>query len=248
MRVMAQRLAMVVVVLAWAQVSLAQTADEVIEKSIGAMGGRAAIEKVKTRVMTGTITLSTPGGDIPGTIEVYNAVPNKVRTVIKADLTAFGAGLMTIDQRFDGTTGYVLDSLQGNRDITGNQLDNMRNNSFPHPFLSYKAMGNSAKVGAKEKDGAGEAYQLTFEPAKGSTVRQYVDATSFLPTKAVITVNIPQLGQDVEQTALVSDYRAVDGVMVPFKLNVSSSVQGFTVAFAKIENNVAVDDKLFSKP
>ena len=248
MRVLAQRLAVVVMTMAFAQVSWAQTADEIIEKSIAAMGGRAAIEKVNTRVMSGTITLTTPAGDIPGTIEIYNARPNKVRTVIKADLSAFGAGPLVIDQRFDGTSGYVLDSLQGNRDITGNQLENMKNNSFPHPFLTYKAMGTVVKMGAKEKDGAGEAYSLTIEGTTGSPIRQLIDAQSFLPTKSIITVNVPQLGQDVEQTAVVSDYKPVDGVMVPHKLVVSSSVQGFTVTFAKIENNVAVDEKLFLKP
>jgi len=55
MRILIQRLAAVVLVLAWAQASSAQTADEVIEKSIAAMGGRAALEKIKTRSMTGSI-------------------------------------------------------------------------------------------------------------------------------------------------------------------------------------------------
>ena len=89
-------------VLASAQSASAQTADELIEKSIAAMGGRAAFAKVKTRSMSGTITINTPAGDIPGTIEILNARPNKARTLIKADLSAFGAGPLEIDQRFDG--------------------------------------------------------------------------------------------------------------------------------------------------
>ena len=242
------RLGVVVLALTWAHTAAAQTADEIIEKSIAAMGGRAALGTVKTRVSTGTITLTTPAGDIPGTIEVYQAAPNKVRTVIKADLSAFGAGPLVVDQRFDGTTGYVLDTLQGNRDITGNQLDNMRNQAFPHAFLAYKAMGQSVKLGAREKIGDRDSYLLIFEPTAGSTVKQYVDAQSMLPTRAVVTVNVPQLGQDVEQTADVSDFRDLDGTKVPYKLVVSSSVQGFTVNFAKIETNVAIDEKMFSKP
>ena len=46
----ATRFALVAVFLAWAPIVSAQTADEVIEKSIAAMGGRAAMEKIKTRV------------------------------------------------------------------------------------------------------------------------------------------------------------------------------------------------------
>ena len=247
MRIFIQRVAAIVVVLAWAHVSSAQTADEVIEKSIAAMGGRAAMEKIKTRSMTGDISLTTPAGDIPGTVEITNAAPNKSRTVIKADLSAFGAGPLVIDQRFDGTSGYVLDSLQGNRDITGNQLDNMKANSFPHLFLAYKAMGTTVKLIGKEKVGDRDAFLLTFEPSTGSVVRQFVDAESYLPVQAIIKANLPQLG-DIEQTMIASDFREVDGVKVPFKVQVTSPATGFTMTFSKIANNVAVDEKAFMKP
>ena len=143
MNLISRRLALALVLLSPAAVLSAQTVDEVIAKSVAASGGRAALLKVKSRSMTGTITLSTPGGEIVGSVEILNAAPNKSRSVIKADLSALGAGPLTIDQRFDGTAGYVLDTLQGNRDITGGQLDNLRNGSFPSSFLTYKEMGIS---------------------------------------------------------------------------------------------------------
>lgn len=247
MRNLIQRFAVLVVILAWAQVSSAQTADEVIEKSIAAMGGRAAMEKIKTRQTTGDITLITPAGDIPGTIDVTNAAPNKARTVIKADLSAFGAGPMVIDQRFDGTNGYVLDSLQGDRPIGGDQLLNMRSNTFPHPFLSYKANGTTVKMAEKEKVGGRDAFVLLFEPSSGPTVRQYVDAETFLPVQARIKMNIPPIGE-TEQTAVASDFRDVDGVKVPFKLQVTSPATSFTIVISKVQQNVPVDDKVFVKP
>ena len=247
MRLHIRSLAVAVVILSWAGLASAQTADEVIEKAIAALGGRAAMEKIKTGIMTGTISLQTPAGDIPGTIEIYNAVPNKVRTVIKADLSSVGAGQLLIDQRFDGTSGYVMDSLQGNRDITGSQLDSMRSNSFPHPFLNYKAMGTSVTLGAKEKVGERDAFVLTFEPSSGTPTRQYIDAETFMPLRSMVRVEVPQMGE-VEQTYEPSDFRAVDGVKIPHRLNVSSSIQGFAITFTKIENNAVVDQKLFSKP
>ena len=242
------RSAMAVVVLACAQIAAAQTADEIIEKSIAALGGRAAFDKIKTRSMSGTITLNTPVGDIPGSIEILNARPNKARTVIKADLSSVGAGPLTIDQRFDGQTGYVIDTLQGDREMTGNQLDNLRNAGFPHAFLNYKEAGFSVKLQGKEKLGAGEAYVLIFEPAKGSTIRQFIDAQTLLPVRFTMSVNVPQVGADVEQTTTLEDYRDVEGVKMPFKLTASSSLQSFTVTLDKIAHNVAADDKLFVKP
>jgi outer membrane lipoprotein-sorting protein len=241
------RVAVAVVLLFSANAAWAQTAEDVIEKSLAALGGRAAHAKIKTRSMAGTITLGTPVGDIPGTIDITNALPNKTRTLIKADLTSVGAGPLVIDQRFDGQSGYVLDSLQGNREITGNQLDNLRNSGFPHAFLTYKELGITAKLQGKDKVGDRDAYVLVFEPTAGSTIRQFIDAESFLPTRFVMTVNVPQMG-DLEQTTDLSDYREVDGVKLPHKLTASSSVQSYTVEISKVEHNAAVDEKQFVKP
>jgi hypothetical protein len=236
-----------VVVLFGPHTSAAQTADEIIEKSIAAMGGRAAMEKLKTRVATGTLSIGTPAGDLTGSVEMFAATPNKQRTVIKADLTQFGGGELLVDQRFDGTSGFVIDSMQGNRDITGSQLDNMKASAFPHPFLAYKALGIAVKLGAKEKVADRDAYLLTFEPAAGNPIRQYVDAETFLPTRGIIRVTLPQLGE-IEQWIDTSDYRELDGVKVPFTLTLTNSMQTIVFTFSKIENNVAVDDKLFAKP
>jgi len=248
MRIALARFVGVVLVLAWSQVSSAQSAEEVIEKSVAALGGRAAHAKIKSRSASGSITLQTPAGDIPGTIEVVNALPNKTRTVIKADLSQFGAGPLTIDQRFDGQNGYVLDTLQGNREITGNQLDNMRNSGFPHPFLTYKEMGVAATLEPREKIGDREMLVVVFEPAAGSTIKQFIDAETFMPARFSLKVTVPQLGTDVEQTTDLSDYRERDGIKVPFKLTSSSSVQSFVIILSTVEHNVAVDGKQFVKP
>ena len=247
MTTLARRLVIAALMLCWAQAAAAQTADEVVEKYLTAMGGRAAIGKLKSRSMSGTITLSTPGGDISGPVEILNAEPNKSRTLVTLDLSALGAGKVVVDQRFDGTTGYVLDSLQGNRDITGDQLELMRNLSFPNPFLNYKAMGATVELGGKEKIGGRDAYLLIIKPKSGPLVRQYVDAESFLGIRLIVKLNVPQVG-DLEQTTDFLDYRDVDGVKVPYVLNSSSAVQRSTIAIDKVEHNAKINETLFAKP
>src|SRR5262245_55444623 len=112
----------------------AQTADDIVEKALTAMGGRAALGKLTSRSSTGTISIATPNGDITGTIELYNKAPNKSRTLVKIDLSSLGLGQVVQDQRFDGTVGYAIDSMNGNRDITGDQLEAMRSSTFPTPL------------------------------------------------------------------------------------------------------------------
>jgi outer membrane lipoprotein-sorting protein len=242
------RLVAIAFLLASVNMASAQTADEVVEKSLAAMGGRQALEKVKSRRMSGTLVVSTPGGDINGSVDILNATPNKARFLMKADLSALGAGELVIDQRFDGTNGYVLDSLQGNRDITGNQLENMKNSSFPHPFLTLKEQGTAVQLNGKEKVGDGEAYLLILTPKSGSVIRAYVDADTYLPARMIVKAEVPQLGGEVEQTTEFLDYRELDGIKVPSRLRISSSVQNVTITLKEIEHNVEVDPKLFSKP
>ena len=243
----AMRFAIVALVLAWAPIASAQTADEVIEKSITAMGGRAAFGKIKSRVSTGELSIGTPAGDIAGTVEMYAASPNKQRTVIKADLSQFGAGQLLIDQRFDGTVGYAMDSMQGNREITGSQLENMKAQGFPNPMLNFKATGTTVKLGAKEQIKGRDMFVLTFEPPAGFPIKQYIDAETYLPARTIVTAEVPQMGK-VEQMVDPSDYRDVDGVKVAHKMTLTNAMQTISMTFTKIENNVAVDEKMFAKP
>ena len=226
----------------------AQTADEVVEKALTAMGGRAALGKLTSRTSRGTISVSTPGGDVMGTIELYNKAPNKSRSVVKIDLSNFGVGQVLQDQRFDGTVGYAIDSLNGNRDITGDQLEAMRATTFPTPLLGYKEAGARVELTGKEKVGDKDAYALRFTPKAGPASRIFLDAETYMLVKTIITLNVPQLGTDVEQSSLFSDYRDVDGVKTPFRVQSVNQLQSLTITLTKIENNTPIPDSSFAKP
>jgi outer membrane lipoprotein-sorting protein len=245
MRVIAKGVLLTTFVLISAAAS-AQSADDIIEKGIVASGGREALAKLTSQATTGTMTVSTPGGEITGTIEVLNQAPNKVQTLITLDLSAVGAGTMTIDQRFDGTNGYATNSMQGETPVTSSQLDIWRNTIFPSPFLDYKERGTKIELTGKEKIGNTDVYALLITPAKGPTTRLWMDATTYQPVKSLTTVETAEMGP-VEQTMALSDFRDVDGIKVPFKLVGSSSVQTFTVVVTKVEHNVNVDPARFAQ-
>ena len=197
MQLVIRGLLALLLLLAGVHAGAAQSVDEIVERHLAAVGGRASLEKLTSRVMTGTITLSTPAGDLSGPIEVSSAVPNKERTLISLDLTALGAGKITVDQRFDGQSGYVIDPVQGNRDITGLELENIRNKAagFRNPFLESRQTGTSVTLEGKEKVGDRDAYVLIAKPRSGSTVRVYMDTASFLVLKSVSTAEAAQVGQ-----------------------------------------------------
>jgi len=225
----------------------AQTADELAEKSLTAIGGRAALGKIKSRQMTGKMAISTENGDIPGTIEAINQAPNKMHRLITLDLSAMGAGSATIEQRFDGTTGYQIDSMRGDSALSASQTDNLKNAIFPSPLLDYKERGTKIVLGGKEKLADRDVYALSITPASGPVTRLFIDASTYLPVRAIVTIDLPEVGSQ-EQTTDFSDYRDVDGVKVPFVIKGSSPIQTFTITVTQVKHNVEVDPAMFSKP
>jgi outer membrane lipoprotein-sorting protein len=231
------------------QAAAGQSVDDIVEKHLAASGGRAALEKVTSRVMTGTIALTTPAGDLAGPIQISNMKPGKEATSISLDLSALGAGMLTVDRRFDGTTGYVSDSLQGDRNVSGLELANMRDNAygFPSPALNYKQNGTVVTLLGKEKVGNRDAFVLNVQPKGGTAGRIYIDADTFLAIRSVTTAEAPEVGQ-FEQTTDLLDYREVDGLKVPFQIKSTSSAQSFTITLSKVEHNVKVDPAIFARP
>lgn len=248
MRARSIRLVVALLVLGSAAAASAQTADEVIEKHLAAIGGRAALGKLTSRSMTGTFSVSTPVGDLSGPIEVVNVAPNKSRTLIKLDVSAVGGpGEMVIDQRFDGTAGYAMDTMQGNRDITGGQLENLRNSTFPSGLTDYKERGAKVELAGKEKVGGRDAFVLVLTPKAGPVNRLFIDAENFMAVRMMVKLEVPQMGE-LEQTSDFLDIRDVDGVKIPFQIKASSAVQSFTITITNVTHNTKVDEAQFSKP
>ena len=223
------------------------TADEIIEKHLAAIGGRDALAKLTSQKATGTMTITTPNGDLTGPVEMVSKAPNKARVYISLDLTPVGmSDKMVIEQKFNGTAGWMLNSMQGDQEITGNMLDNMKNNAFPTPLLGYKTAGAKVELLPKEDVKGKQALVVLYTPKMGSPVRMYFDPETFLLLRTKATINSPETG-DLEQIRDMSDYRVVGGIKSPFLMVNTNSQQVLTIKLEKIEYNVAIDDAVFGK-
>ena len=241
----------VLVAPALVQVASAQTSDQsavdaVVEKHLAAVGGRAVLAKLTSRQATGTVTVGTPNGDLSGPVEISTTAPNKSRALMEIDLSPVGVNqTMTIDQRFDGTTGWTLNALQGDTEITGNQLENLRNNFFPNQLMAYKEAGVTVALQPGEKIGDKDMIVLLATPKTGSAVKILLDATTYLVARTVTMVEAPELGGTIEQVSDMSDYRAVDGVQLAFSTVTSAGPQTVTIKLTKVVHNVALDEAMF---
>ena len=227
----------------------AQTADtvqSVIDKHLAALGGRAAITKLTSRKAIGTVAISTPAGDLTGPVELYSKAPTKSRAVLALDLTAVGGpGTLTIEQIFDGTTGWSINPMQGDQEITGTQLENMRNNFFPTPFVGPDGGGKLELLPSETAAGKSWIVMKATRPS-GNFITMYFDPATYLIARVVSTVDNP-MGGTMQQSSESQDYRVVDGVKVPFLIINSNEVQTVTIKLTTVEHNVAIDDAMFKK-
>jgi outer membrane lipoprotein-sorting protein len=230
-----------------ASAARAQTADEIIQRHLAALGGREAVAKISSRRATGAVTVTSAVGDLAGAIEVDQKAPSKIRSFITLDLTAVGAGQMTIERRFDGTRGFVYNSIQGDSAMAGADVDNARNAAFPTAFLNYTPGTVPIAVLPHENIGGVDAVGLQVTPKSGPPIRIYFDASTFLLIRTVTTVSAPQAASGtVTQTSDYADYRVVDGVKVPFQTTNVTPTQTVSIKLSKVEDNVEMDDALFT--
>jgi len=99
------------------------------------------------------------------------------------------------------------------------------------------------------KVGDEDAYVLEKRSDKGTPVIDYISTKTFLLLRRDSLIVSDTAGFELPQTRLFSDYRNVDGVMVPFK-SVSNNIgQGETVIqITDVKWNVEIPDSVFKKP
>lgn len=225
----------------------ADTVQSVVDKHIAALGGRDALTKLTSRKAVGTISLSTPVGELSGPVELYSKAPTKSRAVMSLDLAAVGGpGTLTIEQIFDGVTAWSINPMQGDQEITGGQLESMKNGFFPTPFIGPDNGGKLELLPRETAAGKSWIVMKATRPS-GNFVTMYFDPATYLLARVVSMVENPTSGGMMQQSSESQDFRVVDGVKVPFVIINSNDVQTVTIKLTKIEHNVAMDDAMFKK-
>lgn len=214
----------------------AQTVDELVAKNIQAKGGLEKLHAVQTVKQTSTLTMQ----GMTASIIVYGKRPNLLRQEIKL-------GDQTIVNAFDGTTPWMINPLAGTDRpvvITGPQADMIRDqSSFDGPLVDYKDKGSTVElVGHETIDG--RAYDhLKITDKDGQAQEVYLDGATGLEARLVTKSAAGTFEQDL------SDYRAVDGVTVPFSIRtLVNGVEQSRIAVQSVAFNVDIDAGMFAVP
>jgi outer membrane lipoprotein-sorting protein len=211
------------------------TVDQILAKGIEASGGKAALEKLNSRVMKGTIEVVTFG--VSGPIEMYAKAPNKQFS--RSEFAGYGDVL----QGFDGKTGWIKTPDAGLREMSGAELDRAKRSADFHRALHLKEQYAKMTVIGKGKVGDRDAFIVEAKPAEGATEKYYFEAQTGLLAR----VEIPDEAGG-QATTSVEDYKEVDGVKVPHTIRQESAAFSLTIKFTEVRHNVEIDEAKFAKP
>lgn len=182
-------------------------AAEILDRYIEVTGGREAYEKVKSRITRGRLEIPAMG--IKGTIEIIAAAPNRFRA--KAVTEGIGEQL----RGTNGKVAWELSDMMGPRLIEGKEKAMFDRSSLFNSDLHWRKLYKKVRTLGIEDVGGTPCYKLELVSEDDEVMTAYYAKDSGLMMRGLLTVPGPM--GEVEVEVLVSDYRDVDGVKLPFK-------------------------------
>jgi len=213
-------------------------------KTIAALGGEGNMRKLRTRVTKFELDAVNQG--VKGYGVIYQKAPNKSTT--KTILTALGKKIGWINEYFDGEKGLDEFSFSEPDEVTGKRLENAKVKNDFHSFLELKAKLKNLAIVKMDKVGGEEVYVVSMEPKSGTKYTMFISAKTFLPLRRTSVIVSSTSSRRIPTSEVYSDYRNVDGVMIPFKITNVNPGMGTIVSYVKdVKHNVKISDKKFRK-
>ena len=211
------------------------SADQLIDKYVQAVGGAAAIDKVTSRVMKGTIDFG--GKSLP--IDIYAKEPEKRISFTHMpegdNVTAFNG-----QEGWLGTPGHPI------REMHGSDLDGASIDADLHLATHLKTMFTEMRVEDPEKVGDRETYVVVGRREAKPPIRLYFDQQSGLLLR-LVRYGETALGWMPTQIDY-ADYRDTNGVKIPYRWTLARPSGRFTIQVNDLKQNVPVDEAKFTKP
>lgn len=214
---------------------------EVLDHYVQALGGQAALDGVKSRVIR---TEALDGGNSESKTVLYQKAPGKV-------LFVWGSPNYSLWVGFDGKQAWAQDSEKSYWGI----LNTPQRNSIMRDSESYqgsriKSQYSNLKVKDIEKIGEHATYVVSGTSPEGTSEEFFFDAQSGLLLRRHIEEQTIFGGFQIR--ADFEDYREMGGVKMPFVVRWASpgGAWGTKVSFkvVEVQQNEPIEDEKFEGP
>lgn len=214
-------------------------AHVLIDQMIEAMGGEAALKKIKTRVVEGKMSMAAQGLAIE--MKMSQKAPDKV--FVEQSVP----GLMDAKQGFNGEVGWSQDTLLGFRQLEGAELEQLKRESNIERELRLKEEYPVMKCLPDEEFEGRTVNVIEARSEDDRLETWYLDAETHLLTKMRQKLSLGVQGE-IDLTIIAREYKEIDGVQIPMKTEVKNPAFSATLTFSSVKHNVPLEDQIFESP
>ena len=218
----------------------AQTANDVINKYIDAMGGKAKLLQLNS--VYEEMTISMMGQDIASKVWIVN---NKG---MRTEMSIMGQKMITVVTK---DTGWMVNPMTGNSEPQPLPMAQIKQSmgrlDLRGQLADYGAKGFTATLLGKEAVNGKTNYKIKIAKAGEPDFTFFIDATTYLITK--IETTIKANGNNITTDAVMTDYhKTPEGYSFPYTTTITVQPGEVTSTITKLTVNPAVDPTLFQKP
>lgn len=210
--------------------------DQILKRYEEALGGRAAIDGIKSLKMKGTFQIA----GMTGTVASWRKEPDKTLSVVE-----FPGG--TLKKGFDGETRWVQTPVGTFTDNSPQEIAQVERDAEVFSAGKIRSLFESMKLESKAWLKSGDVYVIEGSPVKGPAEKLFFDVENGLLVRWDMARRVPNRGIVFVKVHL-EDYRDVGGVKMPFNVRFAFESFSFQIKVDEIEHNIAIDDAVFRKP
>jgi len=214
---------LLVFVLIFSQLALAQTAKEIIDRNIELSGGLTSWKLLNSVLLQGKVILGVKD-EYP--IKIYQQRPNLTKTVLTINHKE------TAIEGYDGSKGYAMNYATNKIQ----EYPSYTPESFDNDFIDWENKGFEAKYLGKEK--VGDTYCHKIELTKNVNKNfYYFDTKTYMLLKEI----------KKDETLTYSDYKKAGNLLMPFRIESSSPKKDgdFVMLLNKAEINKVFPSNTF---
>lgn len=224
---------MALAISATALTSFAQTADQIIQKHIEAIGGTKNWDKIKTVKLVGA--MSAQGMEIPVTQTIVND------KATRTDITAMGQTGYIIMTPTKGWQFMPFTGQTAPQEIPADQLKTNKSQlNYKNMQMVDKSLISKATLEGNDTINSVNCFKLKVTNKEGNEITCYFDAATYYLVRQETKVKV----QDDEQEVGISYSnfkKQPEGIVIPMTMG---TPQG-DITFKSVEFNKPVDDKIF---
>ncbi|MGC9949944.1 MAG: hypothetical protein ABSF64_26550 [Bryobacteraceae bacterium] len=211
--------------------------EAILDKYIEVTGGRAAYEKVKTEIATGTVEVMGMSGPLTS----YREAPDKSYSLVD-----FSAGPGKFEEGTNGTVAWAMDGMQGPRIKDGDERATALRSGALYKDAHWRDFYKKAELAGSEDVNGKACYKVLLTPNEGSAETRFFEKTSGLLVKVLMPVTSPDGSATAE--LLLSDYRDEGGVLTPHTIDQKLPSVEIVVKIQSVKENVEIPAGRFDLP